>query len=88
MGKAWEAAWAALFQTLGSLQEADLLKKITIRGEEHSVLQAIQRSYGHTSYHVGQIVYLAKHFAGPHWTTLTIPKGQSAEARGGYKKIG
>ena len=42
----------------------------------------------HTAYHVGQIVYLAKHFAGPHWTTLTIPKGKSAEARGGYKKIG
>jgi hypothetical protein len=82
---AWSAAWTSLFQTLGSLQEADLLKKITIRGEEHSVLQAIQRSYGHTSYHVGQIVYLSRLVTKEGWEWITIPPGQSQhwKAQGG-----
>ena len=55
---AWEGGWTALFQNLGNLHEADLLKKITIRREEYTVFQAIHRSLTHTSYHVGQIVYL------------------------------
>ena len=54
-------------------------QKITIRGEAHSVMQAINRGITHASYHVGQIVFLAKHFAGREWKTLTIPKRKSAD---------
>ncbi len=62
---AWERGWNALFQNLGNLQEADLLKKVTIRREEHTVFQAIHRSLTHTAYHVGQIVYLSRHSTRP-----------------------
>jgi hypothetical protein len=74
----WEAGWNHLFGTLGSLTDADLTRTVTIRGEPHSVLQAINRQLAHYPYHVGQIVYLARHFASHHWTSLTIPRGQSA----------
>jgi uncharacterized damage-inducible protein DinB len=74
---AWEAGWTALFQTLGMLDEADLLKKVTIRGEEHTVLQAIQRSLAHSIYHIGQIVYLARWVKTGDWQWLTIAPGQS-----------
>src|SRR6266404_1639020 len=57
---AWEAGWKALFDTLAGLAEADLLKLVTIRGEEHSVFQVIHRSLTHTAYHAGQIVYLSR----------------------------
>jgi hypothetical protein len=82
---AWEAAWKSVLETLGNLQEADLLKKITIRREEHSVFQAIHRSLTHTSYHVGQIVYLSRLVTKEGWEWITIPPGQSqqAKARGG-----
>jgi hypothetical protein len=86
---AWEAGWAALFGSLEGLGEADLPKKITIRGEEHSVFQAIHRSLTHTAYHVGQIVYLARMLKTDGWEWLTIPPGQSRQygARGsGYLK--
>jgi hypothetical protein len=52
---------------------------VAIRGEPHTVLQAIQRQLTHYAYHVGQIVFLARHFAGPHWRSLSIPKGRSKE---------
>jgi hypothetical protein len=86
---AWEAGWNTLFQTLGSLQEADLLKEIKIRGESHTVLQALERSLTHTAYHTGQIVYLSRLFKTEGWKWLTIPPGQSKQhnARGGgYRK--
>lgn len=70
----WEAAWQLLFDTIASLQPADLGKRVTIRGEPHTVVQAINRQVSHYSAHVGQIVLLAKHFAGSHWQTLSIPK--------------
>lgn len=76
---AWEAGWAALFQTLGNLQETDLLKTVTIRREEHTVFQAIHRSLTHTSYHVGQIVYLSRLMTKEGWQWLTIPPGQSRQ---------
>lgn len=75
----WEAGWAALFAALDPLTEADLGRNVTVRGEPHTVLQAIQRQLSHYAYHVGQIVLLAKHFAGPRWQTLSIAKGKSAE---------
>lgn len=81
----WEAGWSALFQTLTGLREEDLQKRVVIRGEEHSVLQAIDRSLTHTAYHVGQIVYLSRLVQKDGWKWLTIPPGQSQQynARGG-----
>jgi hypothetical protein len=78
---AWERGWTALFQTLGSLQEADLLKKVTIRREEHTVFQAIHRSLTHTAYHVGQIVYLSRLMTKEGWDWITIPPGQSQQVK-------
>jgi hypothetical protein len=82
---AWQRGWDALFGSLTGLREEDLLKKVTIRGEEHSVLQAIQRSLTHTSYHVGQIVYLCRLMTREGWEWITIPPGQSQQwkAQGG-----
>jgi uncharacterized damage-inducible protein DinB len=76
----WEAGWKYVFDALSSLTDADLSRKVLIRSEPHSVTQAINRQVAHYSYHVGQIVFLAKHFAAAHWTTLTVPRGKSAEA--------
>src|SRR5258707_6434818 len=75
----WERGWKLLFGALEPLGDADLSRTITIRTEPHSVMQAINRQVAHYSYHVGQIVYLARHFAGGKWQTLTIPKKKSAE---------
>jgi hypothetical protein len=75
----WEASWKILFDSLAGVTEADLTRTITIRGEAHSVMQAINRNITHTAYHVGQIVFLAKHFAGLKWTALTIPRGKSTQ---------
>ena len=70
----WDAGWELLFNTLASLQPTDIGRTVTIRGEPHTVLQAINRQVSHYSAHVGQIVLLAKHYAGPKWHTLSIPK--------------
>jgi Protein of unknown function (DUF1572) len=75
----WESSWKILFEALAPLTDADLPRTIRIRGEAHSVMQAISRNLGHTAYHVGQIVYLAKHFTGSNWTALTVPRGKSVE---------
>ena len=84
----WSEAFEIALASIEALRSEDLDRTIYVRQEAFLVVEALNRSVAHTAYHVGQIVYLAKHFAGPHWTTLTIPKGKSAEARGGYKKIG
>jgi hypothetical protein len=76
---AWEAGWACLFGALQPLTDADLTRTITIRGEAHSVMQAINRQLAHYPHHVGQIVLLAKHFAGEQWQTLSVPRRGSAE---------
>lgn len=75
----WETGWACLFAALAPLTDADLGRTVRIRGEAHSVMQAIQRQVAHYSYHVGQIVLLAKHFAGAGWESLSVPRGKSAE---------
>jgi hypothetical protein len=75
----WESGWAALFSAIESLNDADLERTVTIRGEPLTVLQAINRQLAHYSYHVGQIVYVAKHYAGSSWRSLSIPRGRSAE---------
>jgi len=75
----WEAGWAQLFQALAPLTDADLGRTVTIRGEAHSVMQAINRQLAHYPYHVGQIVLLAKHFAWEKWESLSVPRNRSAE---------
>lgn len=77
--KQWEAGWNHVFSALEPLSDADLTRTVIIRTEPHSVMQAINRQIAHYSYHVGQIVYLAKHFAADHWKALTIPKKKSAD---------
>ncbi len=74
----WEKGWGYVFAAVDSLTDADLARTVTIRSEPHSVTQAINRQLAHYAYHVGQIVYLARHFAGDRWQTLTIPRGESA----------
>jgi len=75
----WAEGWEALFGALRALRPADLLREVTIRGEPQSVLQALSRQLAHHAQHVGQVVLLAKHHAGPRWQTLSIPRGRSAE---------
>jgi uncharacterized damage-inducible protein DinB len=76
----WEKHWALVFDTLNGLSADDLAREVTIRHEPHSVLQAINRQIAHYSYHVGQIVFLAKHWKGTSWKTLSIARGQSEAA--------
>jgi hypothetical protein len=75
----WEDGWSRIFSALEPLTDADLSRTITIRGEAHSVMQAINRQLAHYPHHVGQIVVLAKHFACDHWQSLSIPRNRSAE---------
>ena len=75
----WDRGWACLLDALKSLRVDDLSKTVQIRGEPHSVPLAIQRSLGHTCYHVGQIVQVARIQAGDQWETLTIPRGESEQ---------
>jgi hypothetical protein len=75
----WEKGWTCLFDALRSLRPEDFSKTVLIRGEPHTVLLAVQRSLGHTCYHVGQIVQVARIHAGDNWETLTIPRGKSED---------
>ena len=75
----WERGWSCLSDALEPLAESDLLRTVTIRGEAHSVMQAINRQVAHYSYHCGQIVLLAKHFQSSEWKCLSVPRKQSAE---------
>jgi len=74
----WEEGWQCLFNALKPLSEQDLQRTVTIRGEAHSVMQAINRQVAHYAYHCGQIVLLAKHFKQRDWQPLSIPRGQSS----------
>lgn len=76
----WQEGWATLMSALNALTPEDLARTITIRAEPFLVMEAIDRSLPHVAYHVGQMVYLARHFAGPGWASLTIPRGGSAAA--------
>jgi uncharacterized damage-inducible protein DinB len=75
----WEEGWSCLFAALAPLTDADLSRKITIRGEAHSVMQAINRQLAHYPYHCGQFVFLAKHLGHEKWRALTVPRGESQE---------
>ncbi len=73
----WERGWVCLFQALAQLQAHHLTQNITIRGEDHTVLRAINRQLAHYSYHTGQIVFVSKMLLGTKWRTLSIPKKEA-----------
>lgn len=81
----WENGWNCVFNAVDSLKEEDLLKEVKIRNEPHSVIEAINRQLTHYSYHIGQIVYIAKQIRNKNWNSLSIPRGKSDEFN---KKMG
>ena len=84
----WHAAWDIVLGELDALTPSDLEQTVRIRGEAFAVVEALHRSVTHTAYHVGQVVYLAKHLAGGRWRSLSIPKGMSSEHSAGTFKKG
>ena len=75
----WEKGWKCTFEAIEPLMPDDLLRTVQIRGEDHTVVQAINRQIAHYANHIGQIVYLAKHFKSSEWQSLSVPKNKSAE---------
>ena len=75
----WNDAWDKVFEALAPLSDQDVERTVTIRGEPHSVMQAINRQIAHYAYHCGQIVFLAKHFKASEWKSLSVPRNKSAE---------
>src|ERR1700691_2455470 len=75
----WEQAWSHVLPTLDSLQPDDVQRIVTIRGEPHTVMQALNRALAHYAQHIGQIVFLAKHLRSERWQTLSIPRGKSED---------
>jgi hypothetical protein len=75
----WEEGWGRVFSAIEALKPDDLLRTVTIRDEPHTVMQAVGRQLAHYAYHVGQIVFLAKHFRSQEWKSLSIPRGKSEE---------
>jgi hypothetical protein len=85
----WNGAWVVALASIDALAPPDLERSVTIRGERFLVAEALNRSITHTAYHVGQIVTLARHFAGSQWRILSIPRGQSARVgQGDFKTRG
>lgn len=70
----WEEGWEILFTTINQLRSDDVLKELTIRGEKHTVIEAIERQIAHYASHVGQIIYIAKYIKNENWKTISIPK--------------
>lgn len=77
--KVWNDGWNRVFSALEPLSDSDVGRTVTIRGEPHSVMQAINRQIAHYAYHVGQIVFLAKHLNASGWKSLSVPRNKSAE---------
>ena len=75
----WEAGWKCIFTALEPLSDSDLGRTVLIRGEAHSVMQAVNRQLAHYAYHAGQIVFLAKHLHHEGWKSLSVPRGQSGK---------
>lgn len=75
----WEEGWACVFGAIDPLKPDDVMRTVTIRGEPHTVLQAVNRQIAHYAQHIGQIVFLAKHLRSRQWKTLSIPRGKSEE---------
>ena len=81
--KWWEEGWSLVFAAIDGLKPEDVTRTVTIRGEPHSVLQAVNRQIAHYAQHIGQMVFLAKHLRSSDWKTLSIPRGRSED----YKKV-
>jgi len=77
--KAWEAGWKTVLDAVTPLSPSDVMRTVTIRGEPHTVLQAVSRHVAHYAHHIGQLVFLAKYWCGPSWKSLSIPRGKSEE---------
>ncbi len=75
----WERGWQCVFDAVEPLGPDDLMRTVTIRGQAHTVIQAINRQLAHYAYHTGQIVFLAKHFKSSDWQSLSVPRNRSAE---------
>jgi len=75
----WEEGWAQVFRALDALKPEDVMHTVTIRGEPHTVIQAINRQIAHYGGHIGQIIFLAKHLRSDEWKTLSIPRGKSED---------
>ena len=75
----WEEGWACVLGTIEALKPEDVMRTVSIRGEPHTVLQAVNRQIAHYAQHIGQIVFLAKHLKSSEWKTLSIPRGKSEE---------
>jgi hypothetical protein len=84
--EAWDAAWKIFFDTLASLKPEDLTRTVTIRHEIFTVVGAINRQLEHYGYHVGQLVFLAKHFRSAEWRSLSIPRAASATFNDGMRE--
>jgi hypothetical protein len=83
----WDGGWSAVLGAVDALTPEDLDRTVRIRSEAFLVIEALSRSLTHTAYHVGELVFLAKHLAGPRWKSLSIPKGQSARmSKGSFKQ--
>lgn len=83
----WDSAWTTTLASVESLTPGDLERTVTIRAEPFLAIEALNRLSTHTAYHVGQIVLLAKHFARPHWKSLSIPRGRSKQhLKGSFKQ--
>jgi len=85
--KWWDEGWARVFAAIDPLQPEDLMHPVTIRGEPHTVLQAINRQLAHYAQHIGQIVFLTKHLRSSDWKTLSIPRGQSEQFKSATPKF-
>ena len=83
----WERGWKCVFDAVEPLQPDDLMRTVTIRGEDHMVIQAINRQLAHYAYHVGQIVFLAKHLRSSEWQSLSVPRNRSAEFNARIKNV-
>jgi hypothetical protein len=77
--RVWDESWQRVFDALEPLSDSDLGRKVAIRGEPHSAMQAINRQVAHYAYHCGQIVFLAKHFRASEWRSLSVPRNKSDE---------
>jgi uncharacterized protein DUF1572 len=82
----WERGWQCVFDAIEPLTPEDFEKTVLIRNEPHTIVQAINRQLMHYAYHIGQIVFLAKHFRSAEWTSLSIPRNRSAEFNGALMK--
>jgi hypothetical protein len=75
----WHEGWKLVFDALTPLSNADLERKIFIRGEPHSVMQAVNRQVAHYANHIGQIIFLCKHYRASDWKTVSVPRNRSRE---------